>query len=341
MFLEKYKHAFNLQNDIFEKNSIGDSELFGKEEFLSKEYINHNYAMKVKDICAVQKELEKTLLKYKFIDDYLVQVIRQEENICQKLDEEYMNINNSVSIKGNAFLDMFKMPVQYNYVFPSKIVYMKNIVPKDGSFIKTSSELTSVPFYIENINGNSFFIVLNEKSSIDNMLIEFYNEFEYSIFYEKEDGTLEILFDKIDTNNNILMFDHKIKYKKLYVISSHEITKYVKKIKINSYVSKIEKPKYGFLIKELTNFNNISDFAISTDSSTEFYIFSKDAYRELVNDLVKDEKSNLINENSKLIVNQNIQKAFNKNTMYLLEYFPNNVNFASESKIYGKELGVM
>lgn len=335
MFLEQYKHSFNKEN-IFENNSINDNPLFGLKQFYSNEYLKSTYNIPVKLINDFTSELEDTLNKYLFINSYLESYIKQLNEESIKLDKEFNEINSNISVKGQSFLSMFNLNDNYNYVFDENIVYSKNVLDNDNSYIKNDETLTEIPYYIEYINDFSFFITFENMHNIKDIFLDFYQSISYSIFGANENNILEIIYDKVNSEQNLFSIKDKKKYKKLYIVSNSPITKFIKKIKIYEY-SKNNEVKYGYIIRKLNSLNKFSDLIFINDSGTNFYLYDEQQYKKVINDIGKNGKSNFISENYKVVKNKNIKNNFKDNEMYLLEFFNINDNISFKTKIYGKE----
>lgn len=336
MFLEQYKHAF-LSDDIYEKNSIGNNPLFGLNDFFTNNYLNSQYSFPVSLINEFQENIEEVLNKYKFINSFLDSYIKQLNLESIRLDKEFNEINNNISIKGQSFLDMFQLKDKYNYIFEENIIYSRNILDNDDSYIKSDKTLTEIPYYLDYINENSFFIIFEEEYLIKDIYLEFYNNVEYSIFGSKEDNTLELIYDKATENDKLFQINSENKYKKIFVLSKNEIVKYIKKIKIYNYKENND-IKYGYIIRKLSNLNKFSDFSIVNDSGTNFYLYNDKVYNQLVQDIGSSyEKSKLINNNYLIEKNINIKNTFDNNELYLLEFFDYKDNISLKTKIYGKE----
>lgn len=338
MFLEQYKHSFK-SNNIYENTSIGDNELFGLADYYTKEYLNNTYQINIKLLNDFLKTLEDIDNKFKFIDSYLENYLKLLETESINLDKEYNKINNSLSTKGQSFLNMFELNDNYNYVFDDNIIYYKNILDNGSSYIKDDYSLIQIDYRIENINNNSFFIHLGNLECIEDIFIEFYNEINFSIFGSKEDNTLELIFNNIESKSNKLFkIQNDVKYNKFYIISNKEITNYIKNIKVykKSDVSVLN--KYGYIVRKLTNLNKFTDLIFVNDSNTSLYLYDKETYSKVINDIGNDIKSEFINNNYLVKKNINVSNTFGFEELYLLEFFDINNNISLQTKIYGKEI---
>lgn len=338
MFLEQYKHSFK-SNNIYENTSIGDNELFGLADYYTKEYLNNTYQINIKLLNDFLKTLEDIDNKFKFIDSYLENYLKLLETESINLDKEYNKINNSLSTKGQSFLNMFELNDNYNYVFDDNIIYYKNILDNGSSYIKDDYGLIQIDYRIENINNNSFFIHLGNLECIEDIFIEFYNEINFSIFGSKEDNTLELIFNNIESKSNKLFkIQNDVKYNKFYIISNKEITNYIKNIKVYKKSDASVLNKYGYIVRKLTNLNKFTDIIFVNDSNTSLYLYDKETYLKVINDIGNDIKSEFINNNYIVPKNLNISNTFYYDEIYLLEFFDINNNISLHTKIYGKEI---
>lgn len=338
MFLEQYKHSFK-SNNIYENTSIGDNELFGLADYYTKEYLNNTYQINIKLLNDFLKILEDIDNKFKFIDSYLENYLKLLETESINLDKEYNKINNSLSTKGQSFLNMFELNDNYNYVFDDNIIYYKNILDNGSSYIKDDYSLIQIDYRIENINNNSFFIHLGNLECIEDIFIEFYNEINFSIFGSKEDNTLELIFNNIESKSNKLFkIQNDVKYNKFYIISNKEITNYIKNIKVYKKSDASVLNKYGYIVRKLTNLNKFTDLIFVNDSNTSLYLYDKETYSKVINDIGNDIKSEFINNNYLVKKNINVSNTFGFEELYLLEFFDINNNISLQTKIYGKEI---
>lgn len=338
MFLEQYKHSFK-SNNIYENTSIGNNELFGLTDYYTQEYLNNTYQINIKLLNDFLKTLEDIDNKFKFIDSYLENYLKLLETESINLDKEYNKINNSLSTKGQSFLNMFELNDNYNYVFDDNIIYYKNILDNGSSYIKDDYSLIQIDYRIENINNNSFFIHLGNLECIEDIFIEFYNEINFSIFGSKEDNTLELIFNNIDSKSNKLFkIQNDVKYNKFYIISNKEITNYIKNIKVYKKSDASVLNKYGYIVRKLTNLNKFTDLIFVNDSNTSLYLYDKETYSKVINDIGNDIKSEFINNNYLVKKNINVSNTFGFEELYLLEFFDINNNISLQTKIYGKEI---
>ena len=337
MFLEQYQNTFNPdKGDVFEKNSILDEPLFGLNEYYSPEYLASDYMVKVKHIGECQNELENTLQKFKFISSYLIQYKNALITESVKLDEEFIKISNSISTKGQAFLDMFVLTNDYNYIFDEKIVYAKNVVTTGTDFIKSSNKSKALDYYIEYVNEHSFFIILGDMHQISDIVLELYNDYKISIFGGLQNDTLENIVADTPSSQKLFINKNKAMYKKLFVISDKSITKYIKNIKVFAS-SDNKKDDVGFIVRELNNLSKLSNFIIASDSNTKFYLYDEETYEKLRVDLTLGQQNRYVNENYMVEANKDIQNTFNLDKMFLLEVLDYGVNMSYAPKLFGKE----
>lgn len=333
-----FKKIFNSNDNYFESNSIDDNGLFGIKDFYSEDYLNNNYQLKVLTINKCIRELEETLLKYKYVLGCLEDV---EKNLIienQKLDQEFFKLS-EVSTKGQSFLKMFKLPEHYNHVLDTKIVYQKNITIINDKFIKTKNSLSTLNFYLEYIQDNSFFVIFDKPYIIRDIFIDFYNNKTFSIFGVKEDGTMEIIKENINSNEKFLVNTNENKYSKLFVTGISDINKFLKDIKIFSYIETNIANQNGFVTYFLNDLNKFTEFIIVSDDETNTYLFDEFTYNNLLNLLATNEKLCLEKYfNDEYIVPKNVKiKNTFKNKMYLVEYFNRNQVQSNEIKIFAKE----
>lgn len=341
MFLERYekfKKNFENNTNVYEDSSIGDNPLFGLNSYFSEEYFNNDMALSMDFINEFSQELYNTLLKYQFISSYLKEHFLTLEEESKKLDNEYIELCKNVSLKGQAFLDMFSLPEHYNYVIDAKTVYLKNVIEYQNLTMKTNETMSELIYYLNYINSNSFFINLDDYYKINSLFLSFYNQYTISIFGVQEDGTMENLFDEVNTSQEIFLNGTETKYKKLYIISKSPIVEYIKDIKVFSY-QKNDSEKYGYLIKKLDNLETLNTIIIVNDVNTSFYMYSEKEYVSFIKQLSINEelaKEQYINENFKINTNEEIILE-NTNKLYILEFFDYNNHKSYNTNFYAKE----
>lgn len=335
---EKFKQHFNENSNVYENTSIGENPLFGLNEYFSPEYFDNNMQLKMEFINDFSKELHRTMLKYKFINSYLKEHYLTLEEESKKLDNEYTELCKNISVKGQAFLDMFSLPEHYNFVIDAKTVYIKNITEYKNITMKTTETMEEISYYLDYINNNSFFINLDDYYKINSFFLNFYNHYTISIFGVKEDGTMENLFDEVNTSQEVFINRIESKYKKIYILSKSEIVEYIKDIKIFAY-NKNDSEKYGYLIKKLSNLDNLSSIIVVNDVNTSFYMYSSQECSSFIKQLNVNEelaKEKYINDNFKINTNSEIILD-NINELYILEFFDYNNHKSYNTNFYAKE----
>lgn len=339
--LEKYKQfktALKNPNDYFEQYSINDNPLFGNKAFFSNEYLDNEYKIDISVFNDFKHELEEVLLKYKYILGYLTSVEESLKEQNKLLDEEFFDLN-KYSTKGQSFLKMFSIPEYYNNVMNFKIVYQKNITKLTDTFIKTKDSLEPLKFYLEYIDNNSFFISFDKLYDIRDIFLDFYNEITYSIFGVKEDDSMEIIYSNVSSSDKLFINTGKIKYKKLFITGINELNNLIREIKIFSYSETNIPEKNGYLVYLLENLQNIKDFIIVSDTSTEIYGFDKKTYPKMIELLTSNEQlciEKYFNNQYKLEKNVNIENKLT-DSFYILEFFKKTQNKSNEFKIFAKE----
>lgn len=333
-----FKKVFNSDNNYFESNSIDDNNLFGIKDFYSEDYLNNNYQIKVSTINKCISELEEILLKYKYVlgclEDIEKNLIAQNQN----LDQEFFKLS-KISTKGQSFLKMFKLPEHYNHVLDTKIVYQKNISIINDKFVKTKDSLSNINFYLEYIQDNSFFVIFDKSYIIRDIFIDFYSEKTFSIFGVKEDGTMEIIKENVNSNYKFIVNTNGNKYIKLFVTGISDINKFLKDIRVFSYIETNIANQNGFVAYFLNDLNKFTEFIIVSDDETSVYLFDEFTYNNLLNLLATNEPLCLNKYfNNEFLVPKNIKiKNTFKNKMYLVEFFNKNQVQGNEIKIFAKE----
>lgn len=337
--IEKFKnfkkHMRN-SGEFFEKTSIYDNQLFGIEDFYSRSYLSGNYKIPITTINECYYELSELNAKYKFVYGYLqgIEKILKDENV--KLDEEYFKLQD-VSVKGESFLRMFELPDHYNNVIDYDVVYMKNLQILSDSVVKTNDSLQELSFYLTYIDKHSFFIELDNLYSIQDIFLEFYNEFTISIFGVKEDETMENIFSNVSTNKKLYINTNENKYKRLFITGVGDINNYIKQIKVYSYQDDVNSLNNGFIVYRLKDVKNINEFITVSDSNTELYQFTEKEYNEILS-LITDEQKiieKFFTEEFKL--EKNTKMALDANRNFIIDFFNTKQNSSNLLIFYGKE----
>lgn len=334
-FKQFKKHMRN-SDEFFENTSIYNNKLFGVEDFFSKSYLSGNYNIPISTLNEFFYELSELNSKYKFVYGYLkgIEKMIKDENV--KLDEEYFKLK-EVSVKGESFLKMFELPDHYNNVIDYDIVYMKNLKIVSDTVIKTNDSLQELKYFITYINKHSFFIELDKLYSIQDIFLEFYNEFNISIFGVKENDTMENIFSNVSTNKKLFTNTNESKYKKIFVTGVGDINNYIKQIKVYSYKENSNSLNNGIIIYRLKNIDNINEFVSVSDSDTELYQFTEAQYKEILS-LIYDENKiieKFFNDEFKLKKNE--KKLLDKNKNFIVDFFNLKQNSSNLLKFYGKE----
>lgn len=332
----KFKKGMRNSNEFFENTSIYNNKLFGLEDYYSRSYLSGNYTIPITTINECFYELSELNSKYKFIYGYLegIEKIIKDENA--KLDEEYFKLQN-VSVRGDSFLKMFSMPDHYNNIINYDVVYMKNLQITSDNVIKTNDSLQELKFYLTYVDKHSFFIELDQLFSIQDIFLEFYNEFKISIFGVKEDETMENIFSNVSTNKKMFTNTNENKYKRIFVTGIGDINNYIKQIKIYSYQKNLNSLVNGFIIYRLKDIENINEFVVVSDSETELYQFTESQYKEILT-MINDEQKvieKFFNEEFRLIKNK--KKILDKNKNFIIDFFNIKQNNSNLLTFYGKE----
>ena len=333
---KNFKKEMRKPEDFFEKNSIYDSPLFGLEDYYSKAYLAGNYQIPISTINECFYELSELNSKYKFIYGYLkgIEETIKQENI--KLDEEYFKLQD-VSVKGDSFLKMFSLQDHYNNVIDYDIIYTKNLQIVSDDIVKTNDSLEELKFYLTYFDKHSFFIELDGLYSIQDIFLDFYNEFKISIFGVKEDGTMENIFSNVSTKKKTFTNTKSNKYKKIFVTGVSDINDYIKQIKIFSYQEQSKILNNGFIIYRLKGLEKINEFIAVSDSSTKLYQFTEAQYKEILS-LIHDEKrviEKFFTDEFRLAKNQ--KKILDKDKNFIVDFFDLKQNNSNLLKFYGKE----
>lgn len=333
---KKFKQHMRNSGEFFEKTSIYNNQLFGIEDFYSKSYLVGNYKIPISSINECFYELAELNSKYKFVYGYLqgIEKILKDEN--SKLDEEYFKLQD-VSVKGDSFLNMFSLPDHYNNVIDYDIVYIKNLHIVSDNVIKTNDSLQELSFYLTYVDKHSFFIELDNLHSIQDIFLEFYNEFTISIFGVNDKDTMENIFSNVSTNKKLYTNTNENKYKRIFVTGVGNINDYIKQIKVYSYQDNSNNLNNGFIIYRLKNIDNINEFIAVSDSETKLYQFSEHEYKEILT-LITDEQK-IIDKffTDEFRLEKNNKKILDKNKNFIIDFFNIKQNHSNLLKFYGKE----
>lgn len=339
MILDKYKKFKTLlsnKDSYYEQNSISNNLLFGLEDYFSEKYLSGNYDVDIDFYNKSVQELSEVLLKYKYVYGYLSSIENRLIKENEKLDEEFFQLQH-VSTKGQSFLNMLELPEYYNHVVDYDIIYRKNLNIVSNDVIKTNESLSPISFYLTYHNLESFFINFDSLQEIQDIYIEFYNKFTFSIFGVKSDDTMESIHTNVSSENKFFINTNSNKYKKLFITGVGELNNYIKEIKIFSY-SKKEKESNGFIIYHLKDIDNLKQFVAVSDSTTKLYAFNKEEYSKVMELLMTNESLAIERYlNNEYIITKNECLDCDVDKCFILDFFNNKNTISNLLTFYGKE----
>ena len=309
--------------------------MFGLKDYLKEDYFKNSLKIDKQIFEEIREELKKTLFKYNYILDSYNRYNNNLEEEIDMLEKEYLELN-KVSSLGNQFFLMNSLKEFYNNIITHQIVYNQNLTILDNSVIKNENSLTEIPFNIREENG-SLFIYFNDGShNIQNIFLEFFNDFPISIFGIRENDTLVNIVSNVDNKQKLYINTLKESFKGIFITGFNKISGFLKDCKVYDY-KKNQIRKTGVLIYRFSTKEKIKKIFYFSNSSTELYLLNKEEYQEFLKIVNKD-----ILQWNKIL---NIKNKINKNKEYdnkqveyfLVEVFGKDVNYSDKINIFGSD----
>ena len=251
------------------------------------------------------------------------------------LEKEYLELN-KVSSLGNQFFLMNSLKEFYNNIITHQIVYNQNLTILDNSVIKNENSLTEIPFNIREENG-SLFVYFNDGShNIQNIFLEFFNDFPISIFGIRENDTLVNIVSNVDNKQKLYINTLKESFKGIFITGFNKISGFLKDCKIYDY-KKNQTRKTGVLIYRFTTKEKIKKIFYFSNSSTELYLLNKEEYQEFLKIVNKDilQWNKILNIKNKISKNKEYENK--QGEYFLVEVFGKDVNYSDKINIFGSD----
>nr|DAN46472.1 MAG TPA: hypothetical protein [Caudoviricetes sp.] len=309
--------------------------MFGLKDYLKEDYFKNSLKVDKHIFEEIREELKKTLFKYNYILDSYNRYNENLEEEIDMLEKEYLELN-KVSSLGNQFFLMNSLKEFYNNIITYQIVYNQNLTILDNSVIKNENSLTEIPFNMREENG-SLFIYFNDGShNIQNIFLEFFNDFPISIFGIRENDTLVNIVSNVDNKQKLYINTLKESFKGIFITGFNKISGFLKDCKVYDY-KKNQIRKTGVLIYRFSTKEKIKKIFYFSNSSTELYLLNKEEYQEFLKIVNKD----ILQWNKILNIKNNINKNKeydNKQGEYfLVEVFGKDVNYSDKINIFGSD----
>ena len=260
--------------------------MFGLKDYLKEDYFKNSLKVDKHIFEEIREELKKTLFKYNYILDSYNRYNDNLEEEIDMLEKEHLELN-KVSSLGNQFFLMNSLKEFYNNIITHQIVYNQNLTILDNSVIKNENSLTEIPFNIREENG-SLFIYFNDGShNIQNIFLEFFNDFPISIFGIRENDTLVNIVSNVDNKQKLYINTLKESFKGIFITGFNKISGFLKDCKVYDY-KKNQIRKTGVLIYRFSTKEKIKKIFYFSNSSTELYLLNKEEYQEFLKIVNKD-----------------------------------------------------
>lgn len=309
--------------------------MFGLKDYLKEDYFKNSLKVDKHIFEEIREELKKTLFKYNYIlDSYNRHNDNLEEEI-DMLEKEYLELN-KVSSLGSQFFLMNSLKEFYNNIITHQIVYNQNLTILDNSVIKNENSLTEIPFNIREENG-SLFIYFNDGShNIQNIFLEFFNNFPISIFGIRENDTLVNIVSNVDNKQKLYINTLKESFKGIFITGFNKISGFLKDCKVYDY-KKNQIRKTGVLIYRFSTKEKIKKIFYFSNSSTELYLLNKEEYQEFLKIVNKDilQWNKILNIKNK--INKNKEYDNKQGEYFLVEVFGKDVNYSDKINIFGSD----
>lgn len=309
--------------------------MFGLKDYLKEDYFKNSLKVDKHIFEEIREELKKTLFKYNYILDSYNRYNDNLEEEIDMLEKEYLELN-KVSSLGNQFFLMNSLKEFYNNIITHQIVYNQNLTILDNSVIKNESSLTEIPFKIREENG-SLFVYFNDGShNIQNIFLEFFNDFPISIFGIRENDTLVNIVSNVDNKQKLYINTLKDSFKGIFITGFNKISGFLKDCKIYDY-KKNQTRKTGVLIYRFTTKEKIKKIFYFSNSSTELYLLNKEEYQEFLKIVNKDilQWNKILNIKNKISKNKEYENK--QGEYFLVEVFGKDVNYSDKINIFGSD----
>lgn len=309
--------------------------MFGLKDYLKEDYFKNSLKIDKQIFEEIREELKKTLFKYNYILDSYNRYNENLEEEIDMLEKEYLELN-KVSSLGNQFFLMNSLKEFYNNIIAHQIVYNQNLTILDNSVIKNESSLTEIPFNIREENG-SLFVYFNDGShNIQNIFLEFFNDFPISIFGIRENDSLVNIVSNVDNKQKLYINTLKESFKGIFITGFNKISGYLKDCKIYDY-KKNQIRKTGVLIYRFTTKEKIKKIFYFSNSSTELYLLNKEEYQEFLKIVNKDilQWNKILNIKNKISKNKEYENK--QGEYFLVEVFGKDVNYSDKINIFGSD----
>lgn len=320
--------------NIYENESIDNEELFGLKMFLQKEYFNNNLKINKKIFEQIREELKKVLFKYNFILNNYISLNNKLKKEIELLENEYFELNKT-SILGEQFFSMNSLKEFYNNVIRYQIVYNQNLKILDNSIIKSNEELTEIPFNIREEKGSIFIYFNDSQHNIQNIFLEFFNEFDISIFGIKYDDSMVNIVSNINNSQKLYINTLKEDFKGIFITGFKNINGYLKDCKIFDY-KKNNTVKNGVIVYRIKP-ENIKKIFYFSNSETELYKLNSKEYNEFLKLVNKEitQLNKILNIKNKITKNK--EYIYEKEELFIVEVFNKNVNYSDKLAIFGSD----
>lgn len=309
--------------------------MFGLKDYLKEDYFKNSLKVDKHIFEEIREELKKTLFKYNYILDSYNRYNNNLEEEIDMLEKEYLELN-KVSSLGSQFFLMNSLKEFYNNIITHQIVYNQNLTILDNSVIKNENSLTEIPFNIREENG-SLFVYFNDGShNIQNIFLEFFNDFPISIFGIRENDTLVNIVSNVDNKQKLYINTLKESFKGIFITGFNKISGFLKDCKVYDY-KKNQIRKTGVLIYRFSTKEKIKKIFYFSNSSTELYLLNKEEYQEFLKIVNKDilQWNKILNIKNK--INKNKEYENKQGEYFLVEVFGKDVNYSDKINIFGSD----
>ena len=309
--------------------------MFGLKDYLKEDYFKNSLKIDKQIFEEIREELKKTLFKYNYILDSYNRYNDNLEEEIDMLEKEYLELN-KISSLGNQFFLMNSLKEFYNNIITYQIVYNQNLTILDNSVIKNENSLTEIPFNMREENG-SLFIYFNDGShNIQNIFLEFFNNFPISIFGIRENDTLVNIVSNVDNKQKLYINTLKESFKGIFITGFNKISGFLKDCKVYDY-KKNQIRKTGVLIYRFSTKEKIKKIFYFSNSSTELYLLNKEEYQEFLKIVNKDilQWNKILNIKNK--INKNKEYDNKQGEYFLVEVFGKDVNYSDKINIFGSD----
>lgn len=309
--------------------------MFGLKDYLKEDYFKNSLKIDKHIFEEIREELKKTLFKYNYILDSYNRYNDNLEEEIDILEKEYLELN-KISSLGNQFFLMNSLKEFYNNIITYQIVYNQNLTILDNSVIKNENSLTEIPFNMREENG-SLFIYFNDGShNIQNIFLEFFNNFPISIFGIRENDTLVNIVSNVDNKQKLYINTLKESFKGIFITGFNKISGFLKDCKVYDY-KKNQIRKTGVLIYRFSTKEKIKKIFYFSNSSTELYLLNKEEYQEFLKIVNKDilQWNKILNIKNK--INKNKEYDNKQGEYFLVEVFGKDVNYSDKINIFGSD----